>query len=86
MKCQSCQLLRINGVVCHEDGCPDEWQTEIRECKECGSTFKPEHRGDQWCHEDCRAMYYGLPMDGDNLPGESGYMGEENEWDVAGGL
>jgi hypothetical protein len=43
--CDQCQLLRINGVICHETGCPNErkrfdpasaeW-VRIRECPTCG--------------------------------------------------
>ena len=34
--CQSCEVLNINGVNCHEIGCPDAWKDYTRECKECG--------------------------------------------------
>lgn len=45
-KCDQCEQLRINGIVCHEIGCPNAnktWDKErqqwIRyiECRECGS-------------------------------------------------
>lgn len=45
MKCDQCQMLSINGVACHETGCPNSrktWDGErgewIRfiECFECG--------------------------------------------------
>lgn len=45
--CDSCQLARINGVVCHETGCRNSrsrWDAESgewikqRECFECGCT------------------------------------------------
>lgn len=42
-RCDQCQLLRINGVVCHEIGCPNmgkRWQdgewVRYRECFICG--------------------------------------------------
>lgn len=46
LKCSHCELLRINGVVCHEIGCPNinarwdaargEWVKQ-RRCMECGN-------------------------------------------------
>lgn len=58
--CDSCQLVRINGVVCHETGCPDAWKDEIRECEECGSEFKPESRLQYCCDDYCSNAYNGL--------------------------
>jgi hypothetical protein len=41
--CDQCQLARIQGVICHETGCPNmraKWDGErwvkYRECFECG--------------------------------------------------
>ena len=45
MHCDSCQMLSINGVPCHETGCPNSRKTWIAErgewvlfieCRECG--------------------------------------------------
>jgi hypothetical protein len=47
--CQSCEVLRINGVLCHEQGCPDAWMDEIRQCYECGCDFTPESRNQILC-------------------------------------
>jgi hypothetical protein len=44
-------MLSINGVACHEIGCPDAWKDETRECFECGCDFEPEQRYQQVC--DC---------------------------------
>ncbi len=77
MRCQSCQVLRINGVLCHETGCPDSWRTEVRECRECGSEFRPESRAQHCCDDSCAAAYAGLDY-ADDLPGESRYAG----WDA----
>ena len=47
MSCDQCQMLSINGVPCHETGCPNmgaRWGAESgewikqRECFECGCT------------------------------------------------
>lgn len=62
--CQSCEAVRINGVLCHEKGCPDAWQDTTRECKFCGTEFKPEERHQQFCDTSCYCAYYGLD-DGD---------------------
>ncbi len=45
MKCDQCEALMINGVFCHESGCPnskkrydigsDEWIAQ-RKCFDCG--------------------------------------------------
>lgn len=43
MKCDQCQMLSINGVPCHEIGCPNmgakwidgEW-VKFYECRDCG--------------------------------------------------
>jgi hypothetical protein len=59
--CQSCEQLRINGVVCHESGCPDAWRDETRECRWCGSRFRPEYRNQRECTDGCYAAYRGLP-------------------------
>ena len=57
--CDSCDVLVINGVICHEHGCPDAWRDAERECKECGYQFKPEEREQYFCSEECAAIYYG---------------------------
>jgi hypothetical protein len=45
IKCNSCELMRIQGIVCHETGCPNtnarydsvsgEWVKQ-RRCWDCG--------------------------------------------------
>lgn len=47
--CNQCDAITINGVYCHEHGCPDAWKSELRECRECGERFKPEDRGQRKC-------------------------------------
>ena len=54
--CESCETLMINGVLCHEIGCPDAWKDYIRECEECGTNFKPKERWQELC-SDCREEY-----------------------------
>ena len=45
MRCDQCEMLSINGVLCHEHGCPNARKTWIGErgqwvlfleCRECG--------------------------------------------------
>lgn len=57
--CESCEVVRINGRVCHEQGCPDAWKDEKRECRWCGRMFKPENARDEFCDSLCRESYFG---------------------------
>jgi hypothetical protein len=52
-RCPSCEVLTINGVRCHEHGCPDAWREKTRECAECGSDFVPEYREQTFCSDEC---------------------------------
>lgn len=51
-RCDSCQPSMIQGVLCHERGCPDAWRDELVECTQCGNDFYPEERGLGYC-PDC---------------------------------
>lgn len=51
MSCDQCQMLSINGVACHETGCPNmnaRWDRENecwvqqRKCGECGCTVNAD--------------------------------------------
>ena len=55
--CPSCSLIRINGVICHEIGCPDAWRDSKRECKWCGTEFVPAERHQSTCSEECYQSY-----------------------------
>jgi hypothetical protein len=61
--CQSCEALTINGVLCHELGCPDSWRDELRTCKWCGQEFKPEQRDQTCCCHTCAMAYNNIPCD-----------------------
>jgi|GEM_PF-3241506 len=44
MNCDQCEALMINGVFCHETGCPNSHKTyrdgewvKLTQCLECGS-------------------------------------------------
>ena len=56
--CRSCEVLMINGLYCHESGCPDAWRDNTVECAWCGADFIPEERGQKCCSEDCAEAYY----------------------------
>jgi hypothetical protein len=54
MNCDQCQALMINGVFCHETGCPNdresgEWIKQ-RECFDCGCTVDAD---DPCCSVPC---------------------------------
>ena len=57
MLCSGCDAIYINGVKCHEHGCSEAWRDEVRECKWCGSTFKPESRDQRLCDDSCAESY-----------------------------
>ena len=62
--CDSCEVLFINGVKCHETGCPNAHKDQVLECPECGQDFVPENRNQKFCSEDCAGMHYGIDFDG----------------------
>ncbi len=59
MECESCEVLYINSVESHEDGCPDAWRNYKVECKWCGQEFRPETKGQGCCSINCADAYYG---------------------------
>ena len=46
--CNQCEVLVINGQLCHETGCPESYKDETRTCKWCGSEFEPGKRYQQF--------------------------------------
>lgn len=50
--CDGCSPAVVNGVLCHEAGCPDAWRDHEVECRECGCEFYPEGRYQVVC-DDC---------------------------------
>lgn len=54
--CDSCEVLRINGVLCHETGCPKSYvdpgtgKGYKKECRFCGRVFCMKFRGQDRCH------------------------------------
>lgn len=83
MRCDQCQVAYINGVRCHETGCPLAWRDEIRECSECGCDFEPEDRYQRVC-ADCLNVeqFYGEPVFEDVLDLDAlGDTTPEWQWD-----
>jgi len=56
-QCPSCEAMMIQGVYCHESGCPDKWRNETHECKWCGSQFVPDAPDQSYCCEECGISY-----------------------------
>ena len=51
-RCDSCEALMINGVFCHETGCPNAWRV-MRSCGWCGQSFMPETQYQNCCSDEC---------------------------------
>ncbi len=58
--CDSCEVLNINGVNCHEHGCPDSWKDNLKGCKWCGNDFLPSNKYQDVCSTECFQDCYGL--------------------------
>jgi hypothetical protein len=57
--CNSCNVLYINHVKCHEIGCPESWKDKKKECDNCGIEFTPEEKGQKYCSTECFNDYSG---------------------------
>lgn len=68
-RCHDCEVLTTNGVRCHETGCPSAHVGTIRECRECGSRFEPEHARQTCCDDSCHRAYLGLPSEDEHDDG-----------------
>jgi hypothetical protein len=51
--CDGCSPSMVNGVLCHEQGCPDAWKDKMRKCLECGCSFYPTSREQLLCDPSC---------------------------------
>jgi len=52
--CNSCEVININGVNCHERGCPDAYKDEKRNCLWCGAELQENQN---FCDDSCEANY-----------------------------
>jgi hypothetical protein len=63
LSCPDCEIMSINGHVCHEAGCPSSWidpcmgEGYEQECKWCGSLFVPKDKDQAFCDESCAESY-----------------------------
>lgn len=55
--CDHCAAVMINGVFCHEHGCPVAWQDKEVDCDECGQPFQPESKYQGTCPDCFDTMY-----------------------------
>ena len=51
--CSQCDLVCINGVPCHEQGCPDAWQGVPIPCWHCGFDFIPDNKDNTGKYARC---------------------------------
>jgi len=51
LTCSGCQIVVVNGLACHEHGCPEKWRDQLRTCKQCGCDFYPSEKYQYVC--DC---------------------------------
>jgi hypothetical protein len=54
--CDGCGPSMINGLLCHEQGCPHAWKDYARDCEWCGSDFQPETQDQVYCSNGCAEM------------------------------
>lgn len=47
--CDQCQALMINGVYCHETGCPNAHSLACRKCDECEIVYFPKYDRQRVC-------------------------------------
>ena len=59
-KCDSCNAIMINGIFCHEIGCPDAWKDYKKKCKNCGKEFKPKEKFQDCCTKGCYKEYWNV--------------------------
>jgi len=66
--CDQCQLVSIQGVVCHEQGCPKDWvdpetgEGYSVECGWCGERFAPYRKDETCCSDDCYSHFNYFPF------------------------
>jgi len=60
--CDGCYLAMVNGVPCHEQGCPEAWRDSVRTCCWCGQEFSPSDESQVCCDVSCFKSYYLPPV------------------------
>ena len=75
--CDGCNPSMIQGVLCHELGCPDAWRDTRKECRECGCDF---YRTDRW-QAQCQDCIDGdAAMDAEELPEDDDDEDDSTVW------
>lgn len=57
MNCNQCDVMTINGMVCHETGCPSA-KYVAQDCKWCGQEFAPTDDNLNFCDDGCAEAFY----------------------------
>lgn len=70
--CDHCEVMYINGIKCHEIGCPVAYLDYTAECRWCGQKIKPyegirEPDGRSFCDNSCYCYYYNLPCEENDI-------------------
>jgi len=75
--CDGCSPSIVNGVLCHEQGCPDAWKDIELECYWCGTEYYPDQKPGhlKTCSPDCYSAYMGF--DTDNYDEEDYYADDD---------
>lgn len=60
MTCDQCSAVMIQGVYCHETGCPNARRYE---CRECGSMYAHRDEAAVCCDPDNASQYVGMEDD-----------------------
>lgn len=56
--CDGCSPSRINGALCHEQGCLEAWKDYAKTCSECDRNYYAQRPGAfQMCHF-CARNYF----------------------------
>jgi hypothetical protein len=59
ISCDGCNVVVINGTVCHEEDCPNSDNDSLRGCIECGQQFITKSLGQIVCDKECYRAYFG---------------------------
>lgn len=79
-QCPDCEALMIDGVYCHELGCPSAWKDKKIECKNCGTIFTPDEKHQKFCSQECYWSYWGIGDETEYIDYEDPEnLNEENE-------
>jgi len=63
--CDGCSPSMVNGILCHEHGCPEKWRDTEYECYWCGTDYLPQSEPGhlKLCSDECYRAYMGFEDD-----------------------